>query len=471
MSAAIQSVPPEVLGRCIEHLAFRDICNLRLSCRKFAAWCAQGTIKSHFLLKHVHMTKENLESFVEQTGPGRLGCLVEHVTLTGVAVDTQLLGEILQTKTRWVTKSHGSVQYHCTPAKLLKVEADLKGLKALQTEQAYLRDNGESVALLAEAFRNIASNGKLGLLPHLTLDVAVYLQNAETRQLPAAGGDWGRISQAAADCFHMTMSSLAKSKLLSTRLDIFGSASRCSLGCGELYQLGSYDSLLAPAMSGIKSLSLSLSNRHLVDSGEQSDDEEIEVISSIKSDSSALLDFLALMPQLEDLNLHWFTTYQPRTREEVLFNSGRFHGRSEHVRLTVLTKCSLRGIFLSERGLLAFLQRVPVTRLMLEEIHMVEGSFTPVFEYCTSEEAKMEYLWLNYLWQDRCLYFHDSTQVKFPHSAGWDIGPQTLERRGNEVRRPIRYGYPTGRTKGSSSPEVREVHRLQKLRRLEYGPP
>ncbi|KAK3724900.1 hypothetical protein LTR37_000948 [Vermiconidia calcicola] len=467
ISAAIQSVPPEVLERCIEHLAFGDVCNLRLSCRTFAAWCAQDTFKSYFLSKHVDMTKEKLEAFVEQTRPGRLGCLVEHVILTGVAVDTQLLGEILQPKTRWVTESHGplfsSEQHRCTPAELLEVEADLKGLKALQTEQAYLRDNGESVGLLAEAFRNIASNGKLGLLPHLAMDVAVYRQNAETKQLPAEGGDWDRISQAAADCFHMTMSSLAKSGLLTTRLDIFSSASRCNLGCGELYQLGSYNSLLAQAMSGMKSLSLSLSERHLVDSGEQPDHEMVEALSSTKSDPSALPNFFALMPQLEDLNLHWYRTYQPGTRR---LNSEPFHGLSEHVCLTALTQCSLRGLFLSERSFLTFLQRVPVKRLFLEEVHMVEGSFTPVFEYCTSEEANMEYLWLDDLWQVGLLYFHDSTCLKFPRRPGRGIGGQTLERRGNELRRPILWGFPPGRAPGS-----RQLYRWRALKKHEFGPP
>ena len=142
MGSSIEACPAEIVEGVVQYLAFSDICELRLSYRLLAEKASQDTFKSFFSTKHVAITKDRLEAFVDMTRRGRIGCQIENLVLVGMAIDTQLLEKILQGKARWVTETNGpmfcSSQHKCTPEELSQVRADLNILQRRQREKRQL---------------------------------------------------------------------------------------------------------------------------------------------------------------------------------------------------------------------------------------------------------------------------------------------------------------------------------------------
>ena len=163
-------------------------------------------------------------------------------------------------------------------------------------------------ALLSAAFRNLASNSEQKRSYSISLEVAVSCQDAETRQLPVGGGDWTVFWEAAAYNFHTTLTSLAKSALPINNLNAFNSLSRCSLGCNELSKIEPVG--LAESLRGLKSLSLSLSDRVLSKSHLQARIDTCRALILDDDNFNGLPSLLALTPGLEELHLHWYDIQQ-----------------------------------------------------------------------------------------------------------------------------------------------------------------
>lgn len=194
MASSLEKFPPEIFEGVAQHLNLPDTRRLRLASRRICTLATQGTFKGHFVNRNVRITETDLTSLVESTRPGQLGCLIENLTLTGLAIDTSLLQTISEEKARWTIESTGpissSTQHTLTPEELTKVSDDLRSLKWRKDNYMMLKVDGVFPSLLTKALGNIVANGKLGRLRSLTLDVAVLREDDVTEESPLVGGAW-----------------------------------------------------------------------------------------------------------------------------------------------------------------------------------------------------------------------------------------------------------------------------------------
>jgi len=101
-----------------------------------------------------------------------------------------------------------------------------------------------------------------------------------------------------------------------------------------------------------------------------------------------------------------------------------------------LRRCTLQGIYATELDLLRFFGDLQLVHVTLEDIHLQEGEFKPVFDLLTHMH-ELEYLHLDDLFQgklQRLLHFDVPGQPKFP-SLDKTIGPNTLTRIGTTQMR------------------------------------
>jgi hypothetical protein len=490
MSPSLEDCPNEVIESIVVLLILGDICSLRQSSRTLASKTTQNHFKSYFLLKHVDITESALQTFVDVTQPGWLGCLIQNLVLVGVVNNTKALEYIVGEEPESDLEEEGNGK------KLAKAEQDLEILEQQQTDYEKLHESGTDVSLLSKAFSNIAANSKTGRLLTMSLEVVVYREDAERRLPPLAGGSWRFIWKCAADTFHTAFRSLAASNMQIEKLNIFNDRrlQRCSLAC---YELGSVDFKhkgLAISLASLKSLSLSVSDRVIFQSkkdAERSHDpaEDIDSIDWETSDDEArgiadmraeaadecnfigLANLLQLSGKLEDLKIHKY-----RLDMGVLNNSRAdlhlerlLHLAAEIDTPPKLRRIELRGLCVREEDLLAFIRRTGARKLFMYQVFMSSGSFGSIFDYCTSDAACMEELYFNELFEGHLnVYFDGPGQSQIPPLLSAGPGPSSdiLERMGTEVKRQITYRSVLGGATGSPT-----TVQYARQRWIEYGPP
>ncbi|KAK3059175.1 hypothetical protein LTR09_000741 [Extremus antarcticus] len=463
MSAAIEIYPPEVVENIVQNLPLEDIANVRLCSRSMAALSTQETFKSFFLAKKVNLTRGCLERFIHITTASSLACLVEKLTIAGVAVDVELQKSMVKDKVRWDTTNNGpifsSIQTKLTEDGVAEAENNLAALRALKSEQGTMRRDNTAAELLARAFQNIRGHRKHGRLLSLTLTVVVFRKDAEQEQQPKEKSDEVAIWQAAADCFQSTMQAIGKSHLPVDELDVFNSTLRCSMALDSVDDLLKSRQSLNEILEAVKVLRISLSERP------DDKSEDVDHPRNMRTkDYDAILRLLELFPNLQTLEMHWYNARSYRLAE---LASGRpdllEYCTKQEVNLKSLNTLVLRGAAATGQSLLRFLQSVPAKSVSLAEFHIIDERFTSILEYCTSDEAGLEHVSFDDMWEPSLVYF-DGMKSKFPVLGG-SRGGQTLERRGPEVRKPIQYHF-AQRPLGSPA-----AYRWHTIKQAEYGPP
>lgn len=187
MTVHFEDCPNEVIGDIIALLEFDDICSLRRTCKSLAYKTTQNRFKSFFRSKHVDLTQSALVEFVYVTQVGRLGTLVENLTLVGIVNNTAELESIVR---EWMSPKsvNSNVKFEEQNAEMAKNKQDLDILRQRQAEQGRLYESGRALSLLRDAFCNIATNSKTGKLPKLSLQTAVFRLDCQQRLSPAASG-------------------------------------------------------------------------------------------------------------------------------------------------------------------------------------------------------------------------------------------------------------------------------------------
>jgi hypothetical protein len=407
--------------------------------------------------------------------------------LVGVVNNTQALEAILAEKysSEEESESEGEAE------KEAKAKWDLEILKQRQTDYKELHDSGMDVSLLSEAFSNIAMNSKTGKLLTLSLEVVVYRENAEQRLHPLAGGGWRFIWKSAADVYHIAIRALATSKLPIEKLSIFNSLQRCSLGCNELGRIDFEDKGLAISLASLKSLSVSFSDRIIFQSIEDAgrscdpveerdwdtpdhnrDRDEMQAEAEDEGNFIGLAKLLQLCRDLKDLEIHHYRLRSGLLGTLDLHLERVLQRVAEAETLPKLKRLELRGVYVREQDLLAFIQRTGVHKLFMCRVILDGGTFRSIFDYCTSNTAGMEELYFHKLLEEgRSFYFEGlGASHSQPHLIGADPGPRgdTLQRKGDEVKEQIIYGFWRGGVREVSSPQ--QMERI-KQRYREYGPP
>jgi hypothetical protein len=374
---------------------------------------------------------------------------------------------------------------------------ELEILEQWQTDYEQLHESGMDVSLLSEAFRNIAANSTTGRLLSLSLEVVVYREDAEKRLSPLAGGGWRFIWECAADTFHIGFGSLTASNMPIERLNIFNDRrlQRCSLACNELGSVDFKQKGLAISLASMKLLSVSVSDRVVLQSKKiywkiaWPPVEDIESIDSETSDDEArdiadmraeaadecnfigLANLLQLSSQLEDLKIHKYRLGMGvlNNRQADLHLERLLQLAAEIDTPPKLRRIELRGLYVREEDLLAFIWRTGIRKLFMYKVFMSSGSFRSVFDYCTSDAACMEELYFNELFEGHLnVYFDGPGRAQIPPLISADPGPGSdiLERVGAEVKRHITYRSVLGGAAGSPT-----MVQYVRQRRIEYGPP
>lgn len=503
MALHLTDLANEIIESIVVLLHLSDICNLRLTSRLVAIKVTQDHIKSFYRSKTIDLTRPSLEAFVAATQSGLLGCLVQHVTLTGIANNPKGLESILRKKSRPVVDRNGpifmSTEERCSAEELAKAERDLETINRRRREHQQLRESEQDVTLLTKAFENIASNGKDGLRS-ISLEVAMYRDDADEHQRPVGGMGWKYNWQAAADAFKASMPALAASGLQVQTLNLFNPENflRCSIASNELSALDFDDPGVQSCLQSIKSLSISLSDRIIDETdkalqrtGDPGDEvdwsvpaqnrpiEELRAEAADEKNFFGLARLVSLCTNLEELDLHYFNLAisvlsSEDAKDEVVLQ--RLTQVSKGC-LPKMKKCRMRGFHVWEKDLLAFLRQSPnlqdltLDNMMLtaDESHDDDNqpSYASIFGHCTKPSSGLQKLFFDDLFErGRLVYFDAKGKAKFP-SLGGTKGTNTLKREGREeVSQPIKYQFAQGRPLGSP-----QAYYWRERRRAEYGPP
>jgi hypothetical protein len=410
---SLHNLPYEIIECIVVLLDLKDICMLRLTSKYMAFSVVQNRYRSFFKAKSVDLTPSALKAFSEATELGQLGCLVQDLTLIGIASSPEFRQDLEETKT--------------------------------------------ILSLLVQAFKNITLSNNTSV--SLSLKVSVIDYETKERRAPICYfRNLKFVWAVAAQTFHITIQALAKTSLLLHGFNVFNDKrlDLCSLACDELGKVDFKDEGLRKSFSELKTLSLSLSDKVLdipssLNNHAPTDEERWDALASAIAASNfvGLSDFLSLFSSLQTFDLHYFQLQSAGYR--ISHREDRPHAALlrqvvSSGSLPKLSQCTLRGVIASSEDLLLFIKSTAPQYLSLNHVKVINGSFRLIFEYCTSSMASIENISLIDLYDSRRLQFWPigNSRPDYP----WN-GPVVLYRSGSEVKQQIDYHYWRGRTRGS----------------------
>ncbi|KAI1441251.1 hypothetical protein F5Y02DRAFT_400283 [Annulohypoxylon stygium] len=419
MKSSLETLPVELIGHIVTLIDLRDIVSLRLASRTVESKVSQQHLAKYFNYKHVEMAPAPLENLAYITSQGRLGCLLEHCTITGVA---------------------GS-------------------------GMSRTRNDDEHIHLLARAFSNLKQRSPKGRLTSLSLRVDV--RNRDSTSESDSPSLRESIWATALRTFNVTIAALHASQLpVDEHLDIYGGVSRCSLPYDALLPLTQRFTSM-PVFSSLKKLTVSLSSPFINPEESTSDSaintpEQFSQTVHGKLALRGLLDMSSIMPKLESLDVHWYNIIAYDTSTAPLDSSVEL----SHSNFACLEICRLRGVYIFESDLLEFVKAVHPSALTMSDIRLTSGTYSSIFEYMALLDTPITYYHLDDLREGHALvHFDVPGNAKFPY-RGVTMGPSTLTRQENEVKEAIRYRITHKRPLGSG-----ERMRWWKSKVQEFGPP
>lgn len=185
--ARLDALALELFDIVLQDLSLDDIRQLRLISKETCARATRDRFHSSLLRKIVDLTQAGLEAFAHMTSQGkRLGCLVRHLTLTGVLYDLSILEDVQRTGTLSSLPTRGprpEASKHLSEDKMVTARACFNDLRLRKQELDIFRKAETDVTLLSQAMHNIAS-GPQPKLDTLSLEVAVHDGNAAVKVSP-----------------------------------------------------------------------------------------------------------------------------------------------------------------------------------------------------------------------------------------------------------------------------------------------
>ncbi|KAF2210445.1 hypothetical protein CERZMDRAFT_45490 [Cercospora zeae-maydis SCOH1-5] len=386
--AALDTLPAELVESIVLSLTLHEICTLRLANRSVASKASQDHFRSFYRSKRVDVDEHGLKDFVVVTANGGMGCLIDDFTLTGLVYNSFYIQHQLRS---------GNVK-----------ERQLNTFRRREQAQMHFLQSEDAQRLLVKAFRNILK-GRTPTKPlSLTLDLAVYREDALIRSTPLEGGSWRLIWQSAADTFQLVQDALDRTMLPVHNLSIFpvygkSGQKRSSLACNEIGPVIRYSGLES-CLANLKSLTLTYSDRSIL-----SDDRDAELIdawdkvemarqrhgnrgvlrqtleAADHSNFTGLLSFVQACHSLEELDLHRYRLTKGAG------STGHTQGdKLSHLLFTRLTlphlrDCRLRGFRAGSDNTVDFLRRHRLHKLLLKNFVLSAGSFRTIFNHCTGD--------------------------------------------------------------------------------------
>lgn len=428
----LEDLHVELVDHILRFLVTGDIASLRLTSCTMVKKATQPIFTSLFKRKEVLLSTESLEKMVGVTADGRLGCLLQHCTITGIAIATTLNTPTPNTTTR-----------------------DLQ--------------------LLTQAFRNLKKYSPDGVLESICLRVTAREVDWRGKLVqPQTFKSQRTVWAAALETFDLVMEALRQSGLCVDELDIFDTLRGCSLDISHFMEKFNAPDLLR----SLKRLRMSLGPTPAMQPWRIEEDAEYKVHnpSAVNHTGWRRQDSLLAVSQvlertqnLQSLKVHWYSfndVYNPKSLEPAESNDV---SSPDSDKGTSLRECSLHGIWVPARHLLKFLQMTQVEQLTLAEISLLEGTYEPIFEYMSSPACSIRSYHLDDLrectmaetYRNRVHFKNERGEPRAP-LVSEDRGSRSLLRTGTAVKDPISYHAP-GRPHTMLRPEVEQWAQRREL--------
>ena len=223
-SARLDVLTPELFDIVLRDLELDDIRQLRLVSKETCARATQDRFLSSLRSKNVDLTQSGLQYFAHMTSHGqRLGCLVRHLTLTGVLYDLSTLEAILATGTRIVGSHRPRTKEECSEEEMITARRCFDGLRQCYEVDKAFRNTGDDLALLCQSMRSIASEPQCEL-ETLSLEGVVYDEDTVTRKssIPFDATLRIKVFRAAAETSCLVARSLRETGPRTRHLEVFG---------------------------------------------------------------------------------------------------------------------------------------------------------------------------------------------------------------------------------------------------------
>ncbi|KJK92753.1 hypothetical protein H633G_03377 [Metarhizium anisopliae BRIP 53284] len=430
MSPSLQTCPLPVIEHIVELLDLADIRNLRLSCTTLATKACGKLFESIY----VDLTADSLLAFAEATQTDSPLSKVNTLHLVGTIRELDD-----STVPSWERK------FSCSA----------------QTE--------DQVQLLSQAFDGLARYKTDGILPSLSLRVAILRTNNK-RALPRStvrGYTVESLCQCTVNTFNMAIRALTASKLRVAKLNIFNGRDmqNCSLSCDQLNMFDWTEAGVLDSLSPVTTLSISLMDRVFalnedeeidedfsdIGSEDEADwqptrrDEEIMTASRQESNFSGLANLIAICPHLDDFELHYLSIMWPKRR---LFNNFPRQDILRHVaeldNPPMLKRCRIRGVSVREADMLNLIHRTKVAEISIEVIRLEEGTLRPVIDYCISKLAAVTKLHIDTVLEKSgqgytgLVHFLDEGESR-KYGGKFEVGTEILNREGDNRTKPVKY--------------------------------
>ncbi|KAI5359823.1 hypothetical protein Slin15195_G116840 [Septoria linicola] len=414
--AFLDDLPAELVENIVHCMTLHEICALRLANRSIASKASQDHFRSFYRSKRVDIDERGLKDFVVVTANAGMGCLIDDFTLTGLvynslSISSQLRSGNMRQTTEVSDGGHIKTGWRSsTEEERNALQRQLNTLQRRQEAQLHFLQSEDAQRLLVKAFRNIVK----GRSPHkqlsVTLDLAVFREDALIRSTPVQGGSWRMIWQAAADTFQLVDDAIDASTLPIHTLRIFpaygnNAQRRCALFCTEVPHVIKYSGL-ETCLARLKTLTLTFSDASI-----KFDDRDAELVTLCDKHELArqqrggstthdlnrmmeaqrsenftgLVSFVQSCHHLETLDLHRYRLMKGPNSTGNIQGDKISHLLFQRLTLPHLRDCRLRGFRVGSENTLMFLQRHRLHKLLLKNFVLSAGTFRVIFDHCTGD--------------------------------------------------------------------------------------
>ncbi|KAI1172554.1 hypothetical protein F4777DRAFT_601560 [Nemania sp. FL0916] len=335
MESSLESLPVELVGEIIEQLDRGDILSLRLTNRTLNYKIPLFHLRKFFLAKDVKLARRPLENMVYVTSNGRLGALLEELTILGG------------------TENEDEDGTNSAP------------------------ESSDLVRLLTEAFINLRSHSPKGGLSTLQLSTIKGYSEKDFQ---------GTVSR---PTFNITMKALRETQLpIYQTLGLF---MRCGLQRDAFFSLpqmfastyvfSSLKQLMVQVKLSPKQISEQpgFANNPPSASDEQHLNSNNTIMDADRDLALFLFELSEIMPALEDIHLEGDT--EEFDLSPTVASPPIHDGESGHSPFPKLKSCSLIDIPVSGDDLLHFVRTARPKELQLAGTELTSGHYSPLFEY------------------------------------------------------------------------------------------
>jgi hypothetical protein len=393
----LSDLPFEIVEMIVCQLESRDLWNLRLVSRAIAA-STQARYESFFITKTIQLESTAVSRFAATTQDSHVAGLLQNLKLTGTE------------------RSQGIDFFRSGDADVLSTALRSLGSLHKQNQKYFLR----------------------------------RLTAGATEEAKPSSDAISRSTAASNLAVKTTLRVANDSEILIEKIDLLYHSLACSVPCCMFKSpFGS----VQPSYnwSALRCLSLSLTHHARYGAEVGLDETDGIAVDNPPRESAeagmlrveALVDFFSLIPNIEELNLHWYgrRSLDLRDSDADAVEKHWFDQVSLVVSFHKLKHLVLRGLYLTQRTLQKVLTTPSLQQVHLENIHL-RGSLRPILDILTAPNTAITQFYLNNIYERRVTLVHFAIEGRseFPYSGSW-LGSSTVLRKGKDVMLPLEYGY------------------------------